>query len=202
MFGNQLKAGLTEHATVTAHPTSTCLNGDFGFQTWHHNFVVSFPKMFSNFYLLGLDFVARGDALPEPGVGPEAELHAYPCGTMEWLDKQLQPLSLAPAANDTRFFLMQHHPFHNRDVLDPFGKNREFNFTFDDKQVFFKAKKQIVFIVFIFFTFSTTNIKFTIGRVGSDVAFAVLSGFILFGSSGRPHASVVQRDCLYSIYCS
>mmetsp|Transcript_23265 Transcript_23265/g.31872 ORF Transcript_23265/g.31872 Transcript_23265/m.31872 type:complete len:138 (+) Transcript_23265:3-416(+) len=32
------------------------------------------------------------------------------------------------------FFLMQHHPFHNRDSLDPLGHNIAFNFTFDNNQ--------------------------------------------------------------------
>jgi len=33
-----------------------------------------------------------------------------------------------------RFFLVQHYPFHNRDILSPFGENIFYNFTFDKTQ--------------------------------------------------------------------
>lgn len=138
VFGSLLKDGPKGNrgdAIVSGWPTGTCLNGDFGFQSWHHNYMVQFNS-FPGLVILGLDWTARGDALPEPGVGPEAELHDYPCGTTDWLSQQLGPLSTASAdaVNTTRFFIVQHHPFHNRDVLDPAGKNRFYNFTFDDKQ--------------------------------------------------------------------
>ena len=83
---------------------------------------------------LNLDWVAREAALPEAGVGPQAELHDYPCGTFDWLDKTLKEMKALPNSDDIRIFIMQHHPFRNRDIADPFGKNLLFNFTFDDKQ--------------------------------------------------------------------
>jgi hypothetical protein len=76
--------------------------------------------------------VARGAALPEPGVGPEAELHDFECGTLDWLDKELNAIKSEDASS--KLFIVQHHPFHNRAILDPFGNNYGFNFTFDDYQ--------------------------------------------------------------------
>ena len=124
-------------AVVTGWPTSPCPNGDYGYDTWHHNFKVSFPDTMPELTFLALDWASRGSALPEAGVGPEAELHDYPCGTTEWLTQQLQSLSdvNSVSAPTQKVFLVQHHPFHNRDVLDPFGQNRMYNFTFDDKQL-------------------------------------------------------------------
>jgi hypothetical protein len=140
VFGERLKDGSKgSGVSVSQWPTSTCLNGNFGFQTWHHNFLLEFDSL-PSLYVLGLDWTARGDALPEPGVGPEAELHDYPCGTLPWLDKQLQSLAARPAAsasataNNTRFFLAQHHPFHNLEIYSPLGRNMIKNFTFDNVQ--------------------------------------------------------------------
>jgi hypothetical protein len=67
-------------------------------------------------------------------VGPEVELHDFPGGTMDWLRETLGALNQTAASSQQQFFLMQHHPFHNRDSLDPFGHNVLFNFTFDDQQ--------------------------------------------------------------------
>ena len=113
-------------------PKESCLNQDFGFQSHFHNFYVEFPKFSDKFTLLALDWVARGSAAPFAGVGPEAELHEFPCGTMEWLAGTLS--SHAERSRDNRFFIMQHHPFRNRDIWDPYGKNEVKNFTFDDVQ--------------------------------------------------------------------
>jgi hypothetical protein len=144
-FGERLTEGDKGSAeggvSVRAWPTASCKNGNFGFQTWHHNFIVEF-KALPNLKVLGLDWTARGAALPEPGVGPEAELHDYPCGTLPWLGDQLKGFAKAPEANSTRFFIAQHHPFHNRDVFSPFGRNLIKNFTFDNVQ---SAKVQQVF---------------------------------------------------------
>ena len=39
------------------------------------------------------------------------------------------------SANMTKFFIAQHHPFHNRDIWGaPFGRNLIKNFTFDNVQ--------------------------------------------------------------------
>ena len=77
--------------------------------------------------------------MPYAGVGPEAELHDFPGGTMDWLrstlsDFQLQGKKQVESAAQQSFFIMQHHPFHNRDSLDPLGHNVLFNFTFDNNQ--------------------------------------------------------------------
>lgn len=122
-------------AVVTDWPTSSCVNGDYGFQTWHHNYKVSFPLLMPELIFFALDWTSRGSALPEPGVGPEAELHEYICGTTDWLSHEIQSLSDEGKSDTQKIFLVQHHPFHNRDVLDPFGQNRIYNFTFDDKQL-------------------------------------------------------------------
>lgn len=59
---------------VTRWPGSSCLNGDYPtFNSWFHNYVVSFPGM-PGLKMLALDWVSRGAALPEAGVGPEAEV--------------------------------------------------------------------------------------------------------------------------------
>lgn len=106
-------------------PTQTCLNADTNHPSWFHNFEVSFPSFSPSFKVLGLDWVARGDALPEPGVGPQAELHDFSCGTIEWLQN-----SLGSYSDDTTIFIAQHHPFN----FDPTGQNRIKNFTFDITQ--------------------------------------------------------------------
>ena len=131
VFGNRLKEGRKgKISSVSDWPTGTCTNGDYGYQTWHHNFIVQFPDVFPNLQILGLDWVSRGNALPEPGVGPEAELHDYPCGTIDWISNTIPKYH----TNDTKYFIVQHHPFRNRDVLDPMGHNVFYNFTFDEYQ--------------------------------------------------------------------
>ena len=142
VFKNQLdgsKNTVGAGAVVTDWPTSSCINGDYGYQTWHHNYRVSFPTIMPELTFLALDWSSRGSALPYAGVGPEAELHEYPCGTTEWLTNQLHDISNKQdkdiQAATQKLFLVQHHPFHNRDVLDPVGHNRVYNFTFDDKQL-------------------------------------------------------------------
>lgn len=116
--------------TVTrGWPAKACPNQDFQYNSWFHNFVVTFPTFSTNLKFLNLDWVARENALPEPGVGPQAELHDFSCGTLDWLSKTLK--SQDPVS---KFFIMQHHPFHNRDSFSPFGHNLFMNFTFDDKQ--------------------------------------------------------------------
>lgn len=73
IFGSRLKEGPKgKNIVVSDWPTETCLNGDYNFQTYHHNFMVRFPDVFPNLQILGLDWVSRGSALPEAGVGPEA----------------------------------------------------------------------------------------------------------------------------------
>lgn len=131
VFGSRLKEGKKgKISTVSDWPTSSCTNGDYGYQTWHHNFVVQFPNVFPNLKILGLDWVSRKNALPEPGVGPEAELHDYQCGTTDWISNTIPKYH----NNNTRYFVVQHHPFHNRDILDPMGHNVFYNFTFDEYQ--------------------------------------------------------------------
>jgi hypothetical protein len=96
-----------------------------GVFTWHTNFEVRFASL-PQLSVLALDWVARGSAAPYAGVGPEAELHAYDCGTTGWLGERI---AASPASD--RFFLVQHHPFHNR-LAPPFHKVK--NFTFDAAQ--------------------------------------------------------------------
>jgi hypothetical protein len=111
-------------------PSKSCLNQDYKtYNSWLHNFQVSYPLFSKTFKVLALDWVSRRPALPEPGVGPEAELHDYECGTTDWLQKRL-----AVSDPDNKYFIFQHHPFHNWDILDPFGHNSFWNFTFDDTQ--------------------------------------------------------------------
>lgn len=134
-FKTQLDGTQQQGSTIVSDwPAASCVNGDFGYQTWHHNFRVSFPSM-PELTFLAMDWNARGAALPEAGVGPQAELHEYPCGTLEWLTNQLTNMASAGKSDTQKVFFVQHHPFHNRDALDPFGHNRMYNFTFDDKQL-------------------------------------------------------------------
>ena len=118
------------NAKTSLWPTKSVPNGDFPqYESWFHNFVVTFPGFSSKLKFLNLDWVAREDALPEPGVGPQAELHDFIGGTLQWLDSTLQVQS-----KDSKFFIMQHHPFHNRFSFSPHGQNKIMNFTFDDIQ--------------------------------------------------------------------
>lgn len=127
-FGNIFRDVLQNEYSNTniANWTSElCYNADTSFNSWFHNYEVSFPNFSSNFKILALDWVARSDALPEPGVGPQAELHDFECGTIDWLVNQLEQYSA-----DTKIFLAQHHPF----IFDPTGTNGLKNFTFDKEQ--------------------------------------------------------------------
>lgn len=119
VFGDVLKNGIAWSGK------ESCLNLDTDHPSFFHNYEVNFPDFSPSFKVLALDWVARSDALPEPGVGPQAELHDFACGTIEWLEKQLSSYS-----QDTKIFLAQHHPFN----FDPTGKNNVKNFTFDIKQ--------------------------------------------------------------------
>ena len=121
VFGDVLQA------RTAAWPGKACTNQDTQQPSWFHNYEVSFPEFSSSFRVLALDWVCRSDALPEPGVGPEAELHDFPCGTIEWLQKRL-----GSYPRNTQIFLAQHHPFN----FDPTGHNRLKNFTFDIEQDF------------------------------------------------------------------
>jgi hypothetical protein len=114
-------------------PLKPCENGYYKtFESWFHNFEVYFPSFSDELRFISLDWVARGAALPEPGVGPEVELHDFEGGTYRWLQNEL---SLIRDENpESKIFIIQHHPFHNRQILDPFGQNIVFNFTFDDFQ--------------------------------------------------------------------
>lgn len=132
-ISNDYLIKLYSDSVTRGWPTESCLNGYYKtFNSWFHNFEVIFPQFSNQLRFIALDWVARGAALPEPGVGPEVELHDFQGGTLDWLDKQLNTTKSEDA--DARIFLVQHHPFHNREILDPFGNNYGFNFTFDDKQ--------------------------------------------------------------------
>lgn len=113
VFKDRLSAGRYGLATISEWPTSAVMNQDFGYLSYHHNFIITFPELFENFYILNLDWVARQAALPFAGVGPQVELHDYPGGTFQWLEQQLQKITeTASNLNDTRIFIYQHHPFH------------------------------------------------------------------------------------------
>lgn len=133
VYGDILSGEKWSGAVTSSWPTSTCLNADFNYPSWFHNFVVTFPSFSKNFQFLVLDWNARETALPEPGVGPQAELHNFTCGTFDWLNTTLKE---GLEKHIEQFFIVQHHPFHNRDSLDPFGFNVKYNFTFDKHQDF------------------------------------------------------------------
>jgi hypothetical protein len=150
VFGDKLadSASVSGVYEVSAFANSTCPNGNFpGVDTWHTNFQVRFAAL-PELRFLNLDWVARGSAWPYAGVGPEAELHDYPCGTTEWLEARLDEGG-APAASggSARYFLVQHHPFHNRDVWGGVrGTNKIKNFTFDVNQVHFRFSEVILLL--------------------------------------------------------
>jgi len=74
-------AVLYNNTTTTDWPQASCLNGYYKtYNSWFHNFKVKFPQFSDQLVFLALDWNARGAALPEPGVGPEAELHDFECG--------------------------------------------------------------------------------------------------------------------------
>lgn len=132
VFGDILAGRSDEqyaHTRTESWPTKPVPNQDYNYYSWFHNFQVTYPHFSPSLKILALDWVSRGAALPEPGVGPEAELHDYEGGTTHWLQARL-----AASEAGSKFFLFQHHPFHNWDILDPFGHNKFYNFTFDDKQ--------------------------------------------------------------------
>jgi 3',5'-cyclic AMP phosphodiesterase CpdA len=128
---NSTQAARYKSAIISGWPLQTCVNQDNkSVNSWFHNFEISFPEFSDSFKILNLDWVSRSTAWPEPGVGPQAELHDYECGTTDWLSN-----SLKAADPNSKFFLFQHHPFHNVEILDPFGQNTIYNFTFDNYQL-------------------------------------------------------------------
>lgn len=134
IFGDKLvDSSSPSGATTRGWTGSSVTNADFPeYTSIFHNFEVTFPRFSDRLRFVALDWVARGAALPEPGVGPEVELHDFEGGTFQWFDSYLNTTS--SSLPDAKIFIMQHHPFHNRDALDPFGQNRLFNFTFDKQQ--------------------------------------------------------------------
>jgi 3',5'-cyclic AMP phosphodiesterase CpdA len=119
------------NTVIDGWPTGLCLNQEnTSTQSWFHNFELSFPEFSNSFKILNFDWVARSAAWPSPGVGPQVELHDYECGTTDWILKRQSTMP-----KNTNFFIFQHHPFHNVEELDPFGKNTYFNFTFDKGQL-------------------------------------------------------------------
>ena len=133
-IANESLAELYTSSTTTDWPSSSCTNKDYGYNSYFHNFCVTFPKFSNDLKFLALDWNSRAAALPEPGVGPEAELHDFDCGTLYWLDDTLKSMVEANKSTNSRLFVLQHHPFHNREALDPFGNNYMYNFTFDKQQ--------------------------------------------------------------------
>ena len=133
-IANESLAELYTSSTTTDWPSSSCTNKDYGYNSYFHNFCVTFPKFSNDLKFLALDWNSRAAALPEPGVGPEAELHDFDCGTLYWLDNTLKSMVEANKSTNSRLFVLQHHPFHNREALDPFGNNYMYNFTFDKQQ--------------------------------------------------------------------
>ena len=132
-FSNETLAAQYGKTSTRNWPQTDCENGNYPtYNSWFQNFEVQFPQFSDQFRIVSLDWNARGSALPEPGVGPEAELHDFEGGTLKWLDNQLGIIK--SEREDARIFIMQHHPFHNRESLDPLGNNYAFNFTFDKSQ--------------------------------------------------------------------
>ena len=138
VFGDILKTNgihdVPDVSATTGWVGEPCLNQNYPtYNSFYHNFEVSFPSFSSKLKIVCLDWVSRKAALPEAGVGPEVELHDFEGGTFQWFNNYLNQLS-AGDDKDSKIFIMQHHPFHNRDILDPFGLNRFYNFTFDKYQ--------------------------------------------------------------------
>lgn len=71
------------------------------------NFVFSYK----GYHYIFLDFNPRYPAYetfrPGPGIGPEAQLHDYPGGTLQWLKQTLENL---PDKRDKNVFIISHHP--------------------------------------------------------------------------------------------
>lgn len=129
-FGDRLSSAPSSGYSVSGFPTEACPNGDFpGVMTYHTNYKVSFDAL-PELSFLCLDWNARGSAWPYAGVGPQAELHDYTCGTADWLRSEI----ISADKESDYYFLIQHHPFHNREVWSPVGENRILNFTFDAYQ--------------------------------------------------------------------
>jgi hypothetical protein len=140
---NPTQAARYVNSVISGWPTQSCLNQDNkSVNSWFHNFDLSFPEFSDSFKILNLDWVARSAAWPSPGVGPQAELHDYECGTTDWLSKKLGSYE-----KDNKFFIFQHHPFHNVEILDPFGHNKAFNFTIDGYQL--KRVQEILGEIFV-----------------------------------------------------
>jgi 3',5'-cyclic AMP phosphodiesterase CpdA len=82
-FGDVLSGTVDTEPTAKHWPTKPCKNGNYGYDSWFQNFEVTFEKM-PDLTFLALDWVSRKNALPEPGVGPEVELHDFECGSFPW----------------------------------------------------------------------------------------------------------------------
>lgn len=68
----------------------------------------------SDLSILGLDWCSRKPAvkwLGYKGSWPGADLHEFPCGTMDWLKRKLQEISNRRPRAPKRIIIAQHHPF-------------------------------------------------------------------------------------------
>jgi len=88
----------------------TTFNPEFNITSWFQNFMVRSNDLI----LFGLDWNTRKAPVKpgyeDRGVGPTAQLHDFPGGTLQWLDAQLGELA-ASGANFTEIVFLQHHPY-------------------------------------------------------------------------------------------
>lgn len=80
-------------------------NAEGNTHVYLHNYVATYK----NNHFIFLDFDPRYPATfpPGPGIGPEAQLHDYSGGTLQWLKETLEIL---PDKRDKNIFLFSHHP--------------------------------------------------------------------------------------------
>jgi hypothetical protein len=76
--------------------------------SWFHNFEL---KLSDNVVVLALDWNSRKHAVSQLGYKgsfPGSELHMFPGGTFDWLEKKLQKLQQEKPKS---IIILQHHPF-------------------------------------------------------------------------------------------
>ena len=109
-FADLFQPPFPPNVTVT-YTNNTVVNPEFeNVTSWFQNYVVRSGDLI----LIVLDWntrqAPRRPGYEERGVGPTAQIHDFPGGTLQWLDGTLAGLA-ASGTNFTEIVFLQHHPY-------------------------------------------------------------------------------------------
>ncbi len=111
--------------TVPVFDSSTLLN------TYYQNFYFDF----GSYHFIGIDFNSRDiEAYPAKGAAAEGDLHNFPGGTWDWLQKHLQQYISEHPNSNKDIILFAHHPFRKDYWMGNYGF-KFYNIGFSDTEL-------------------------------------------------------------------